>query len=54
MASVIANEFSEATYDLYVQVLVEIGLVLFVVTVVVNVLARLLVWRVAAPAAGAR
>ncbi|HEY2385892.1 MAG TPA: phosphate ABC transporter permease subunit PstC [Candidatus Binatia bacterium] len=54
MASVIANEFSEATYDLYVQVLVEIGLVLFVVTVVVNMLARLLVWRVAAPAAGAR
>jgi phosphate transport system permease protein len=54
MASVIANEFSEATYDLYVQVLVEIGLVLFVVTVVVNVLARLLVWRVAAPAPGAR
>jgi len=54
MASVIANEFSEATYDLYVQVLVEIGLVLFVVTVVVNVLARLLVWRVAAPVAGAR
>ena len=50
MASVIANEFSEATYDLYVQVLVEIGLVLFAVTVVVNVIARLLVWRVAGPA----
>ena len=49
MASVIANEFSEATDDLYVQALVEIGLVLLVVTVVVNVLARLLVWRVAAP-----
>jgi phosphate transport system permease protein len=52
MASIIANEFTEATYDLYVQALVEIGLVLLVVTVVVNVLARLLVWRVAAPAAG--
>ena len=50
MASVIANEFTEATYDLYVQVLVEVALVLLVVTVVVNVLARLLVWRVAAPA----
>jgi phosphate transport system permease protein len=49
MASVIANEFSEATYDLYVQALVEIGLVLLLVTVVINVLARLLVWSVAAP-----
>jgi phosphate transport system permease protein len=46
MASVIANEFSEATSDLYVQVLAEIGLVLLVVTMLVNVLARLLVWRV--------
>ena len=52
MASIIANEFTEATYDLYVQALVEIGLVLLIVTVVVNVLARLLVWRIAAPAAG--
>lgn len=52
MASVIANEFTEATYDLYLQALVEVGLVLLVVTVVVNVLARLLVWRVAAPAGG--
>jgi phosphate transport system permease protein len=49
MASVIANEFSEATYDLYVQALVEIGLVLLIVTVVINVLARLLVWSVAGP-----
>jgi phosphate transport system permease protein len=47
MASVIANEFTEATYDLYVHALVEIGLVLLLVTVVVNILARLLVWRVA-------
>ena len=52
MASIIANEFTEATYDLYVQALVEIGLVLLIVTVVVNVLARLLVWRVAAPVSG--
>src|SRR5205085_1805925 len=49
MASVIANEFSEATYDLYVQALIEIGLVLLAVTVAINILARLLVWRVAAP-----
>jgi phosphate transport system permease protein len=54
MASVIANEFSEATYDLYVQALVEIGLVLLVVTVVINALARLLVWSVASPGATAR
>ncbi len=46
MASVIANEFTEATSDLYLAALVEIGLVLFVVTVVVNALARLLVWSV--------
>jgi phosphate transport system permease protein len=50
MASVIANEFSEATYQLYVHALVEIGLVLLFVTVVINMLARLLVWSVAPPA----
>jgi phosphate transport system permease protein len=54
MASIIANEFTEATYDLYLQALIEVGLVLLVVTVVVNVMARLLVWRVAAPAGGVR
>jgi phosphate transport system permease protein len=47
MASVIANEFSEATTDMYLSALFEIGLVLFGVTVVVNAAARLLVWRVA-------
>ena len=46
MASVIANEFTEATGDLYLSALAEIGLLLFVVTVLLNVLARLLVWRV--------
>jgi phosphate transport system permease protein len=46
MASVIANEFSEATSDLYLAALIEIGLLLLVVTVVVNGLARLLVWSV--------
>jgi phosphate transport system permease protein len=51
MASAIANEFTEATYDLYVQALVELGLVLLVVTVLINALARLLVWSVARPAA---
>lgn len=47
MASVIANEFTEATYELYLSALVEIGLVLFGVTLLLNALARLLVWRVA-------
>src|SRR5262245_59145069 len=46
MASVIANEFTEATSDLYLSALVQIGLLLFVVTVAVNALARLLVWSV--------
>jgi phosphate transport system permease protein len=46
MASVIANEFSEATGNLYLSALVEIGLALFIVTMIVNALARLLVWMV--------
>jgi phosphate transport system permease protein len=40
MASVIANEFAEATETLYVSSLVEIGLLLFVVTMVVNIIGR--------------
>ncbi len=47
MAAAIANEFSEATTDLYLSALFEVGLVLFVITVVVNAVARLLIWRVA-------
>jgi phosphate transport system permease protein len=46
MASVIANEFTEATEDLYLSALVEVGLALFLVTIIVNALARLLVWSV--------
>ncbi len=46
MASVIANEFSEATGDLYLSSLVEVGLALFIVTIIVNVLAQILVWTV--------
>jgi len=46
MASVIANEFTEATGEVYLAALAEIGLLLFVVTVLLNVIARLLVWRV--------
>ena len=49
MAAVIANEFSEATGDLYLQALTEIGLVLFAITLVINVLSRLLIWSTARP-----
>ena len=46
IASAIANEFTEATGDLYVSALVELGLILFLVTFIVNGIARLLVWNV--------
>jgi len=44
MASVLANEFAEATTDMYTSALIEVALVLFVVTVILNALARLIVW----------
>ncbi len=43
MAAVIANEFTEATGDLYLSSLIEVGLVLFALTMVVNATARLLI-----------
>ena len=46
MASVIANEFAEASGDLHLSALMEIGLALFAVTIVVNAFARVLVWAV--------
>ena len=46
IASAIANEFTEATGDLYISSLVELGLILFLVTFIVNGLARVLVWNV--------
>jgi phosphate transport system permease protein len=46
LASVIANEFAEATSAAYFSALVEMGLVLFIVTLIVNGLARLLVWSI--------
>jgi phosphate transport system permease protein len=46
MASVIANEFTEATGNLYLSALVEIGLVLLLLTIIVNGLARLLIWSI--------
>jgi phosphate transport system permease protein len=44
MAAVVANEFAEAADDLYLSALVEIGLVLFVITLIINSLSRLLIW----------
>jgi phosphate transport system permease protein len=49
MAAVIANEFTEATDDIYLSALVEIGLVLFVMTLIINSLSRLLIWSMARP-----
>ncbi|HEY6009007.1 MAG TPA: phosphate ABC transporter permease subunit PstC [Geobacteraceae bacterium] len=46
MPSVIANEFAETTSKLHAAALMEIGLILLVVTLVINVLARLLLWGV--------
>ena len=47
MAAVIANEFTEAADQLYLHALIEIGLVLFIITLVVNALSRLLIWSMA-------
>ncbi len=47
MAAVMNNEFTEATNDLYVSALIEIGLVLFVITLIINTLSRLLIWSMA-------
>jgi phosphate transport system permease protein len=45
MAAVIANEFAEATSDMYVHALIAIALTLFVITVIINGLARLLIYK---------
>jgi len=47
MAAVIANEFAEAADELHLHALIEIGLVLFIVTLIVNALSRLLIWSMA-------
>jgi phosphate transport system permease protein len=46
MASVIANEFTEAVGDVHMSALIEIALALFIVTIIVNVIAQMLVWAV--------
>ena len=47
MAAVIANEFTEAADELYLNALIEIGLVLFAITLIINGLSRLLIWSMA-------
>ncbi len=44
MAAVIANEFTEAADELYLHALIEIGLLLFIITIIVNTLSRLFIW----------
>jgi len=46
MPSVIANEFAEATSKLHSSALMEVGLILLVITLFINVMARLLIWSV--------
>jgi phosphate transport system permease protein len=47
MAAVVANEFAEAADALYLSALVEIGLVLFIMTLIINSMSRLLIWSMA-------
>ena len=54
MAAVLANEFAEAADELYLQALIEIGLVLFIITLVVNGLSRMLIWSMASSTRAAR
>jgi phosphate transport system permease protein len=54
MAAVLANEFTEAADELYLHALVEIGLVLFTITLIVNVLSRMLIWSMARSAKAPR
>ncbi|WP_404813551.1 phosphate ABC transporter permease subunit PstC [Geomonas subterranea] len=52
MPSVIANEFAETTSKLHASALMEIGLILMLVTLIVNAMARLLIWSVSRSAKG--
>jgi phosphate transport system permease protein len=54
MSAVIANEFAEAATDIHFSALTYVALVLFVVTVVINACARLLIWRVASGGGGGK
>lgn len=52
MASLIANEFSEASSDAHLSALMAVGFTLLLITIVVNAIARWLVWRVSRGASG--
>ncbi len=54
MSAVLANEFAEAADNLYLSALIEIGLVLFVITLMVNMASRLLIWQMNRPARAPR
>jgi phosphate transport system permease protein len=45
MASLIANEFTEATGDVYLSSLIQIGLLLFIVTTVINIVGKQIIKR---------
>ncbi len=45
MASVIANEFTEADRTVYLSALIELGLVLFLVTIIINIIGKLIIKR---------
>jgi phosphate transport system permease protein len=49
MAAVLANEFTEAADELYLDALIEVGLVLFIITLMVNAASRLLIWQMNRP-----
>jgi phosphate transport system permease protein len=46
MSSIIANEFAEAVNQLHSEALIEVAFILFILTLILNVAARFLVWRV--------
>jgi len=46
LASVIANEFTEAVENIHLSAIVEMALILFVLTLIVNALAGFLVWSI--------
>jgi len=54
MASVIANEFVEATSKLYISSLIEMGFLLLLVSVMINIAARVLVWKLLRVEGGGR
>ena len=54
ISSAIANEFAEATEKMHVSALIELGLILFFISIMINVLAKLLMWRMNRYIGGAR